>query len=135
MVDAIVSYIPELIGGVILVFLTFWLTSVSEKSKSKLKLENQQNVNKEKIEKLKIEYEAKVKKQELAFKHQIELLEKQHMLDLDKQRAESKDRDMRSIFTGEYDLKQVRSQMGELGNLLSMAEQIKKMTKGRESLK
>jgi len=130
-----INYIPELIGGVFLVLLTFYLTKFNEKSKAKEQLHNQKDKFKNEKEKIMWKHNSKLKEQELEFSQQLGLLKQKHELELEKFKIESQDRDMKSIFTGEYDMNEMMSQMEALGKLLDKTENIKKKNKNHPAFK
>jgi|SRR5690625_2922992 len=132
LIESILMYIPELIGGIIIAVLTFWLTRLSEQSKNKEKTKRREKENENKIERLRIEYEAKINEQKLNFQHKIQLLEKEHELDLEKQRLESKDQDLKSIFNGEYDMNEIAEQFKGMEKLI---DQIDKFNKSKKHVK
>ncbi|MGM0874480.1 MAG: hypothetical protein ACQEWV_06680 [Bacillota bacterium] len=129
MQEAIINYLPELIGGVIIAILSYWLTRRSEKVRAKEQLENQKILFENEKEKIKIEYDAKLREQELKLNHEKELLEKQHQQEVEKYKMQTQDEDMRSIFTGEYDMNKIGEQMEGLGELLGQVEKMDKIMK------
>ena len=130
-----INYIPELIGGVFLVLLTFYLTKFNEKSKAKEQLHIQKDKFENEKEKIMWKHNSKLKEQELEFSQRLGLLKQKHELELEKFKIESQDRDMKSIFTGEYDMSEMMSQMEGLDKLLDKAESIKKKKKNHPAFK
>ncbi|MDV2683977.1 hypothetical protein RYX56_06265 [Alkalihalophilus lindianensis] len=130
MQDAIINYIPELIGGTFIAILTFVFTRINEKSKAKTQLENQKHVHENEKDKIKIEYDAKLREQELKLNHERELLEKLHQQEIEKYKMQNQDKDLRSLFTGEYDVSKIGEQMEGLEVLM---EQVDKWDKKMKS--
>ncbi|MFP7296228.1 hypothetical protein [Neobacillus niacini] len=129
MKEAFISYLPELVGGLVLTVITFIFTRISEKTKWQRELTNEQTRLENEKEKLILEFEAKLKEQQLLFNHEKDILEKQHEQDLQKYQMQVKDQDLRSIFIGEYDLEKISKQMEGLEDLLGKSQEIDKMIK------
>lgn len=129
MQEAIINYIPELIGGILIAVLSFWLTRRSEKARAKEQLENQKNQFENEKEKIKLEYDAKLREQELKLNHERELLEKHHEQEIEKYKIQTQDQDLRSIFTGEYDMDKIGEQMEGLEALMGQIEKFDKIAK------
>lgn len=130
-----INYLPELFGGIILVLLTFYLTRLSEKSKAKEQLRNQQNKFESEKEKIIWKHSSKLKEQELKFNQELDLLKQKHELELEKFNIESRDRDMKSIFTGEYDMNEMASQLEGLDKLLGKTKNIQSKHKNHPAFK
>lgn len=129
MQEAFINYIPELIGAIIIAILSFVLTRRGEKAKAKEQLENQKVQFENEKERIKLEYDAKLREQELKLNHEKELLEKQHQQEIEKYKMQTQDQEIRSVFTGEYDISEISRQMEGLGELLGKAEKLDKAVK------
>lgn len=81
--EAFINYIPELMGGILLIFLTNWVTRRSEKSKAKEQLDNQKVIYENEKDKMITEYDGKLREQEIKFNHDKQLLESQHELEME----------------------------------------------------
>lgn len=127
--EAIISYIPELIGGIIIAVLSFWLTRRSEKARAKEQLANQSIRFENEKEKIKLEYDAKLKEQELRLNHEKDLLEKQYQQEIEKYKMQTEDQQLNSLFNGEYDVNKIIQQIEGFEELLEKAEKLDKTVK------
>lgn len=127
--EAIISYIPELIGGIIIAVLSFWLTRRSEKARAKEQLENQSIQFENEKEKIKLEYDAKLREQELKLNHEKDLLEKQYQQEIEKYNMQTEDQQLNNIFNGEYDVDKIIQQLEGFDELLEKAEKLDKKVK------
>lgn len=128
MLEAFVAYLPELIGGIIIAVITFFLTRLSEKAKAREELEKQRIQHENEKDKLVLEYDAKIREQELRFAHDKELLLTKHEQEMEKYTAQTQDQELRSIFTGEYDLGRIGEQMEEIEKLTEKMEKLERVT-------
>lgn len=133
MQDAIINYFPELIGGIIIAFVSFWLTRLNERAKARNLLEHKQELFEQEKERVRLEYDAKLKEQQLKFNHEKSMLKEQHKLEIEKYKIESQDRDLKSIFTGEYNIDEISKQMDDLMNLAGKAEEMNKIIKSKKN--
>lgn len=104
LLNALILYIPEFIGGTIIAIITFLLTRLSERKRNEEVLEQQKINNKNKIEKMKLGYENKIQEQKLGFTNELKLLEKQHELELEKQQHFSQEQYLNGVLTGDYNI-------------------------------
>lgn len=129
MKESLINYLPELIGGVIIAYLSFWLTRMNEKTKAKIQLDSQQEQIEQEQEKVKIEYASRIKEQQQKFDHEKEILKERYKQELEKYNIQNQNQDLRSIFSGEYDMDKIAEQMSSLENLVDQAEKMDKRIK------
>ncbi|MGF9967835.1 hypothetical protein FB592_2617 [Bacillus sp. SJZ110] len=129
MKEAIINYIPELIGGSIIAVLSYWLTSRSEKARARQQLENQEKLFENEKEKIKLEYDGKLREQELRLNHEKDLLEQQYQQEIEKYNMQTLDQQLDNIFTGEYDVNKISEQVEGLGEVLEQLEKLDKIAK------
>ncbi|MCJ8222332.1 MULTISPECIES: hypothetical protein [Bacillus subtilis group] len=129
MKEAFINYLPELIGAIIIAVLSYLLTRRNEKARAKDQLEAQKIKFENEKEKIKIEYDAKLKEQELRLNHEKDLLEKQYQQEIEKYNMQTEDQQLNSIFKGDYDVDKMIQQMEGFGELLEKAEKLDKKVK------
>ncbi|MCG1020769.1 hypothetical protein [Sutcliffiella horikoshii] len=131
MQEAFINYLPELIGGFILAFVTFLLTRINERTKWKRELETQKVKMDSEKEKLVLEYDAKLREQNLKLNHEKELMEKQHEQEIEKYQMQVKDQDVRSLISGEYDMGVLSEQLDGIEGMLGKVEKMDNLLKKR----
>ena len=129
MQEVFINYLPELIGGIIIAFVSFWFTRLNEKAKAKIQLKHKQEQFEHEKEKIKVKYDAKLKEQQLKFNHEKDILEKKHEQEIEKYNMESQAQDLSRIFSGEYNIKEISNQMGGLEELMKQAKEMDKRMK------
>jgi len=129
MKEAFINYLPELIGAIIIAVLSYLLTRRNEKARAKDQLETQKIKFENEKEKIKIEYDAKLKEQELRLNHEKDLLEKQYQQEIEKYNMQTEDQQLNSIFKGDYDVDKMIQQMEGFGELLEKVEKLDKKVK------